>query len=278
MIMAVLVMPGLSSPLGAISVKVPSTITSSGQLARKITPMGPVRAVIGDQLIRHRGQLVHPTKTGTGSIRCAPARPAPAWAGMGVRPEVRLRMMVWAISGAVSSVLSAAARSLKGADAGHHLVVDTEAVEDVHLLANGAVDGRVAGVQANDVNVLLLTADEHRLDLFQSHGGGVVQRGVLGDQADHFRADQRPGINADAALAQQALGLDGEQVRVAGTRAPTKITFMGFSLLRNFVVNSGLSQASSGAVPDVYGPWNNGGLHPQTAWDSPGFAAFSLLS
>ena len=51
--------------------------------------------------------------------------------------------------------------------------------------------------------------------------------------------------------------------------------------LSTFVANSGLSQALSGAVPDVCGPWNAGGLHREFAshetvavrtaktWDSP---------
>ena len=51
--------------------------------------------------------------------------------------------------------------------------------------------------------------------------------------------------------------------------------------LSDSVVNSGLSQALPGAVPDVYGLWNAGGLHRKSlgqppCGDSPVFAALSL--
>ena len=55
---------------------------------------------------------------------------------------------------------------------------------------------------------------------------------------------------------------------------------MNGASLSDSVVNSGLSQALPGAVPDVYGPWNDGGLHRKSlgqppCGDSPGFAALS---
>ena len=72
----------------------------------------------------------------------------------------------------------------------------------------------------------------------------------------------------------------GANVNLAKPHSKTGTVQNGASL-SDSVVNSGLSQALSGAVPDVYGPWNGGGLHRKSlgqppCGDSPGFTAVSL--
>ena len=71
-------------------------------------------------------------------------------------------------------------RRLKRADARHHFVVDPQPVQGVHLLADRAVDGRLAGVQA------------HHVDLARAGPSGTGRRSRPGSSRPNRGARPRP--------------------------------------------------------------------------------------
>ena len=103
-------------------------------------------------------------------------------------------------------------RGLKRADARHHFVVDPQPIEGVHLLADRAVDARLAGVQADHVDVSLPGLSEHGDNLLQAHAGRIVPLGSRFQQAQQFGIHQRAGVDAAVGILQQPLGLDGQQI------------------------------------------------------------------
>ena len=83
----------------------------------------------------------------------APCAASPAMscpAGTGVRPGCRVMITVCEMPGDVSSVGSAAAAATKELTPGTTAYVDPRRVQGAHLLADRAVEARVAGVQAHD--------------------------------------------------------------------------------------------------------------------------------
>ena len=73
------------------------------------------------------------------------------------RPEVRVRTTDWPTSGTRQLRPSAAAAAAKAGNAGRDRVGNAERVEPPDLLAHGAPDREIAGMQTRDVLALLMS-------------------------------------------------------------------------------------------------------------------------
>lgn len=94
-----------------------------------------------------------------------------SFSGTGVLPAMRVNITVWLTFGRVYSALSAAAAPMKELTPAQS-ILHALSVENIHLLPNGPVDARVAGMQADNFlsSVFLHYID----DLFQSHLSAVI--------------------------------------------------------------------------------------------------------
>ena len=66
----------------------------------------------------------------------------------------------------------------EGADAGNILIRDVQRIQLIHLLADGAVQARVAGVQAHDARLFPMRLLDDLQHLLQGHLGAVVEAAV----------------------------------------------------------------------------------------------------
>ena len=83
-------------------------------------------------------------------------------------------------------------RRLKGADARHHFVVDPQPIQGVHLLADRAVDGRLAGVQPHDVDLPRRAFSNSADDLLEVHRGRIVALGLRRKQTAELGFTSEP--------------------------------------------------------------------------------------
>ena len=97
-------------------------------------------------------------------------------------------------------------RRLERADARHDFILDPQPVQRVHLLADGAVERRLAGVQPHHVHAVRWRLPIHRDDLVQGHAGRIAAPAVRRQQAQQLRVDQRAGVDAARAPAAAAAG------------------------------------------------------------------------
>ena len=74
-----------------------------------------------------------------------------------------------------------------------------EFIQLVHLFADGAIDGRVAGVQPDDVHVFIPGRPANRQHFLQRHAGGIMGFRSGGDQGNYIRADQGARVNTATA-------------------------------------------------------------------------------
>ena len=88
-----------------------------------------------------------------------------------------------------------------------------------NLLADGTVNGRIAGMNPGHIQPLFMRNPNPGDDLIQMHLGGIGDgRGGIG-AADQNFGHQRTGVEDHRTFADQALALDGDQFRVAGSGA-----------------------------------------------------------
>ena len=146
---------------------------------------------------------------------CA-ASPAMSWpSGTGVRPACRVMITVCEMPGAVSSAGSAAAAATNELTPGTTAYVDAARVEGAHLLADRAVEARVAGVQAHDLLAGRVRL-RHHLDLLaQGQAALSCSSQPSRVQREHGLGHQRAGVDDDVGLLEQAAAFDGDELGVA---------------------------------------------------------------
>ena len=106
-----------------------------------------------------------------------------------------------------------------GRDAGHHLPGDAVPVQQGQLFAQGAVDGRVTGVQMHHGLTGAGELEHEGMAFFQIQRGGVDDAGPGRCQIQQGGRDHGTGVEQQGRLFDEAFPLEGEQFRVTGTRA-----------------------------------------------------------
>ena len=74
------------------------------------------------------------------------------------------------------------------------VVADSELDQPADLLADGAVERRIAGVHASDALPRLVSFAHARDELVQGHVGGIDHDGVVARVGDHRGRYQRAGV------------------------------------------------------------------------------------
>ena len=144
-------------------------------------------------------------------VRAKAARSSPS--GMAeARTAVRVRTTDCAISGSVSSSPRLAAAAAKAGTPGVMVQGMPEGVEAAALLGDGAVERRVAGVDAGHVLVPGGRFVDHGNDLVEVHRRGIADEGVGGGFGHHLAGDEGAGVEADRAAADQGQPADGDEV------------------------------------------------------------------
>ena len=140
-------------------------------------------------------------------------------------------------------------RRLKRADARHHFVVDPQAVQGVHLLADRPVDRRLAGVQADHVDLPLPRRLKQCDDLVEVHRGRIVPLGVGRQELQQIGIDQRAGVDAQPRACQEPSRLDGQQFGIARPGADK----IDFHLACSF--DSGVTTVTIRRVRETHHPY-----------------------
>ena len=107
----------------------------------------------------------------------------------------------------------------KGRHPGDHVVGYVQRRQAPHLLADGAVEGGVAGMQARDVVSQRMGGDQFRDDLVEGEGGRVDDLRIRRRRLDHRCRYQTAGVEADRAALDQPLPAHGYQIRRPRPRA-----------------------------------------------------------
>ena len=104
----------------------------------------------------------------------------------------------------------------------HHLIRNPQPVQFADLLADGTIQGRIAGMHPRHIQPLFMGGVQAGDDLFQTQIRGIDDLCCrVGRQHDFFR-HQRTGVQHQRAFADQPPTLDGNQFGIAGT-GPDKV-------------------------------------------------------
>ena len=101
-------------------------------------------------------------------------------------------------------------------------VGDPAGVQLVDLLADGAVDGGVAGVEANDALALGVGRGHHLDDLLERHAGGVVDLAAFLARLEQLGVHEAARPDDDVGLREQALAANRDEVGRARSRPDKK--------------------------------------------------------
>ncbi len=108
--------------------------------------------------------------------------------------------------------------------AGHHHGPDARGAQGGELLSAAGEDQRVAALEADDALALAGEADEQRIDLglgqavIAARLADIVALGVLAGAGEDLGGDE-PVMDDGIRRAEQALGVEGEELGIAGTGA-----------------------------------------------------------
>ena len=97
----------------------------------------------------------------------------------------------------------------------HDLVDDAQPVEGAHLLADGAVQAGVAGVQAHDPAAGAVGGGHQAHLLVKVHAGAVVAGATGGRPVEQGDGHERTRVEHDVGRLEQAPPLDGDELRVS---------------------------------------------------------------